>query len=167
MNSAAALAAVATARRVVGRFGLDRSIALFAPVAAGSLLLIPAASLAAPLLLFVVYELIFGYCATVWSVASASLQQQLVPAERLGRVIAFSRTVSILAVPVGALVGGVAADVWGLPGTLTGFALVALAGTATVTGRIRRRTGPDGGPTGDPAAGPVAGEPTGDQAAKH
>ncbi|MEV0328024.1 MFS transporter [Micromonospora echinospora] len=175
VNSAAALAAVATARRVVGRFGLDRSIALFAPVAAGSLLLIPAASLAAPLVLFVVYELIFGYCATVWSVASVTLQQQLVPAERLGRVIAFSRTVSILAVPVGALVGGVAADVWGLPGTLTGFALLALAGTATVTGRIRRR--PDAnppdtrshpGPPAGPAAGePTGGEPAGDRAARH
>jgi MFS family permease len=171
VNSAAALTAVATARRVVGRLGLHRSIALFAPVAAGSLLLIPAASLAAPLLLFVVYELIFGYCATVWSVASATLQQRLVPTERLGRVIAFSRTVSILAVPVGALVGGVTAGLWGLPGTLTGFALLALAGTATVTGRIRHRIDADepaaSSHSAPPAGEPTGGEPTGDRAVRH
>ncbi|WDZ83217.1 MFS transporter [Micromonospora cathayae] len=152
VNSAAAMLAVGTARRVVGRLGLGRTIALFAPVAAGSLLLIPAASLvAAPLVPFVAYELLFGFCATVWAVASATLQQRLVPTDRLGRAIAFSRTVSILAVPVGALVGGVAAQLWGLPGTLTGFALLALAGTTTVVRGVRD---PGNGP---PAVGSSAG----------
>ncbi|WBB80749.1 MFS transporter [Micromonospora sp. WMMD882] len=169
VNSAAALLAVATARRVTGRFGLRRTIAVFAPIAAGSLLLIPAASLVSqPLVPFVAYEVVFGFCATVWAVASVSTQQRLTPPERLGRVVAFSRTVSILAVPVGALVGGGVAELWGLPVTLTGFALLALAGTTTVAVGIRRRSasdGPDvpapGAPARRPGApdGPAAGGP--------
>lgn len=152
VNSAAALLAVATARRLIGRVGLHRSITLFAPVAAGSLLLIPAASLAAaPLVPFLAYEVVFGFCATVWAVASATVQQRLVPAGRLGRVIAFGRTLSMLAVPVGAVVSGVAAGLWGLPGTLTGFALLALAGTTTVTVGARGRYRDDGTRAGDGA----------------
>ncbi|MFG1953495.1 MFS transporter [Micromonospora sp. NPDC048830] len=160
VNSAAAMTAVGTARRVIRRVGLHRSIGVFAPVAAGSLLLIPAASLAAPMPLFVVYELLFGYCATVWTIASASLQQRLVPAERMGRVVAFSRTVSVLAVPIGAVVGGVAAGIWPLPLALAGFAVVALAGTTVVAVGISRRRDPvpDTGRSA-PAAGSGRGGP--------
>ena len=98
-----------------------------------------------------VYEVIFGYCATVWTIASMTLQQRLVPAELLGRVIAFGRSIMILAIPIGAIGGGLAARWWGLLPTLVGFAIIALVGTTTVTVRIFGRSGGGSPPRYDPA----------------
>ena len=139
--SAAAVVGVATATRVIGRLGPERVVPFFAPVLGVALLLVPAAAFAPPLPTLLVYEATFGYCATVWTIATTSLQQRLVPPERLGRVLALSRSVGVLLIPVGALAGGVLAQTWGMVPTLTLFALTALIG-ATIA--AVRRGGPDG-----------------------
>lgn len=144
VHSAAAILGVLTAPRVVRRLGAERVVPVFAPVAAAALLLIPAASVLPALPVLVVYETVFGYCATVWTIASVAVQQRSTPAEHLGRVLALSRTAGILAIPIGALLGGVLADAWGLLPTLVAFAVVALLGTGAVGASFRAGTGAAG-----------------------
>jgi predicted MFS family arabinose efflux permease len=144
-NGAAVLAAV-TAARVARRIGLERVVPLFAPVAAAALFLIPAASLLSPLsplLTLSVYAVIFGYCTTVWTIGSASLQQVIVPPSQIGRVAALSGSVSLVVIPVGAVAGGLLANTLGLRPTLLLAAFAALAGTLAVAGRsLSQRTQP-------------------------
>ncbi|MDG4830064.1 MFS transporter [Solwaraspora sp. WMMD1047] len=135
VNSVAAVVAAATAGRVIGRLGPARVVPVFAPVAGAALLLIPVASVAPPVPTLILYEAVFGYCATVWLVAAVSLQQRIVPAHLLGRVLALSRTLGVLAIPVGALAAGVVAQVRGVVPALVGFAMVAFAGTVVVVSR--------------------------------
>lgn len=135
VNSLAALVAVGTAGRVIRRLGLTRVVPTFAPLAGAALLLIPAAALTTPLPVLVVYEAVFGFCATVWVIGSVTLQQALVPGGQLGRVLALSRSVGAIAIPVGSLVAGLLAQFWGLVPTLILFALVAFVGTVASISR--------------------------------
>jgi predicted MFS family arabinose efflux permease len=74
-----------------------------------------------------------GFAFGVWNVVSVSLRQRLAPDRLLGRVSSAYRTLVVGAVPLGALLGGVAAAVTSLRGTYV------LAGTllliATAGGR--------------------------------
>jgi predicted MFS family arabinose efflux permease len=130
--SVAAIGAVLVTKRVVGRLGLARVIPVFGPVAAAALFLIPAATLLPALPALIVYELAFGFCATVWAIGSVTLQQLMAPADQLGRVLGLSRSIALLVVPVGSLLGGVLAGAVGTTPTLVAFAAVALVGTLTV-----------------------------------
>ncbi|MER6302818.1 MFS transporter [Kitasatospora sp. NPDC001539] len=130
--SVAAVTAVLTARKVIARVGLTRVIPLFGPVAAAALFLIPVASLGFALPVLITYQLVFGFCATVWAVSSVTLQQLLSPPDQLGRVLGLSRSLGQLVMPVGALLGGTLAGVAGTSGALVVFASVALAGTLVV-----------------------------------
>ncbi|MEU6970261.1 MFS transporter [Kitasatospora aureofaciens] len=130
--SIAAVTAVFTAKRVVRRVGLTRVVPLFGPLAAGALFLIPLASLGAALPVLIAYQLVFGFCATVWSVSWVTLQQRLSPPEQLGRVLGLSRSIGQLVMPVGALLGGALAGAVGTTGALAVFASIALAGTLAV-----------------------------------
>ncbi len=55
-----------------------------------------------------------GFGFAVWHVVSVSTRQRVVPVEILGRVNSAARTLSITALPAGALAGGIAADIAGL-----------------------------------------------------
>jgi MFS family permease len=55
-----------------------------------------------------------GLGATVWVILVASIRQQLVPGELLGRVYSASRFVSWGIGPIGALLAGLVAEVWGI-----------------------------------------------------
>ncbi|MET8622908.1 MFS transporter [Kitasatospora sp. NPDC004669] len=136
--SVAAVTAVFTAEKVIARVGLTRVIPVFGPLAAAALFLIPAASLGYALPVLITYQLVFGFCATVWAVSSVTLQQLLSPPDRLGRVLGLSRSMGQLVIPVGALLGGTLAGVVGTTGALTVFAAIALTGTlVVVTARPR------------------------------
>ncbi|MFD8702535.1 MFS transporter [Kitasatospora sp. NPDC059648] len=130
--SIAAVTAVSTGKRVIRRVGLTRVVPVFGPLAAGALFLIPLASFGAALPVLIAYQLVFGFCATVWGVSWVTLQQQLSPTRQLGRVLGLSRSVGQLVVPVGALLGGALAGAVGTTGALAVFASIALAGTLTV-----------------------------------
>ncbi|MFG2846525.1 MFS transporter [Kitasatospora sp. NPDC048296] len=130
--SVAAVTAVLTGKKVIARVGLTRVIPVFGPLAAAALFLIPAASLGFALPVLVTYQLVFGFCATVWAVSSVTLQQLLSPPEQLGRVLGLSRSMGQLVIPVGALLGGALAGAVGTAGALTVFASIALAGTLVV-----------------------------------
>lgn len=78
-----------------------------------------AAALAAPgvlphLAVAVLAGTVIGATSAAWNVVTVSLRQTLVPAGLLGRVTAAYRIVALTAMPVGAVLGGVAADVGGV-----------------------------------------------------
>lgn len=84
--------------------------------------------------------LLLGAASTVGNVLSMSLRQRLVPAAMLGRVGGASRTLSFGLMPLGALLGGLAADRWGLAPVLLAAAGIALAATAYPATQVRQRT---------------------------
>lgn len=52
--------------------------------------------------------------ATVWAILVASIRQRLVPGELLGRVYSASRFVSWGIGPIGAMLAGFVAEIWGI-----------------------------------------------------
>ena len=57
---------------------------------------------------------VFGALGAVWNVHEVTLLQRRTPADLLGRVSAANRTLSGAGAPLGALLGGATATVWGL-----------------------------------------------------
>jgi len=81
-----------------------------------------------------------GFGFAVWHVVSISTRQRVVPAEILARVNSAARTLSISALPAGALVGGIAAEVAGLrapAGIAAAMTLALLVVYAVTSGRDR------------------------------
>ena len=76
-----------------------------------------------------------GFGFAVWHVVSISTRQRVVPAEILARVNSAARTLSVSALPVGALAGGIAADIAGLraPAAMAAAMTVALLVVYAVT----------------------------------
>lgn len=56
---------------------------------------------------------VFGLMGMVWNVNTTTLMQQRSPAEMLGRVSSAFRTLAVAGAPLGAILGGVVATVWG------------------------------------------------------
>jgi MFS family permease len=81
-----------------------------------------------------------GFAFGVWYVVSISVRQRLVPADIMARVNSAARTLSVMAVPAGALVGGVAADVVGLraPAVIAAVMTMALLVAYVATSRRDR-----------------------------
>jgi MFS family permease len=101
------------ARRVADRLGRVRALLLAGSVQTGALLLMGTvrhlgALLAAMLLL--------GAMGMVWNVGQATLMQERSPRAVLGRVAAAFRTASTSGAPLGALLGGAVAGLFGLNG---------------------------------------------------
>jgi MFS family permease len=81
-----------------------------------------------------------GFAFGVWYVVSISVRQRLVPTDIMARVNSAARTLSVMAVPAGALVGGVAADVVGLraPAVIAAVMTMALLVAYVATSRRDR-----------------------------
>jgi MFS family permease len=78
------------------------------------------------------------------NVALNTLRQRLTPADKLGRVIAASRTISWIGLPVGAATGGALADAFGLvPLYAAGSVLVIVVALALVATPLWSSTSPD------------------------
>jgi MFS family permease len=74
-----------------------------------------------------------GVAGMLWNVITVSLRQRLVPARLLGRVTSAYRVVGLGAMPLGAAIGGVVADGFGLRAPwLVGGAALAVAGAAAL-----------------------------------
>ncbi|MGW4425073.1 MFS transporter [Streptosporangium sp. NPDC004631] len=85
-----------------------------------------------------------GGAFAVWNVLSVTLRQRLVPPGLLGRVNSAARTLSISAVPLGALTGGAIAS-WDLraPAWVSGIGLALLTAGFTLVTRARRNAVPE------------------------
>ncbi|MEU0009291.1 MFS transporter [Streptomyces sp. NPDC006314] len=112
--------------------GMARAIQVCALGAGATLFLIPAASLGLAFGVLVLYELLFGLLATVWSIAMTTGRQLITPTHLLGRVNAFLQAVLTATLPVGAFAGGWLASRVGIVPVLTGAAAVALAGASSL-----------------------------------
>lgn len=82
---------------------------------------------------------VVGLLNTVGNVISQSLRQRLVPQRLLGRVTGAGRTLSYGSMPLGALLGGVVAQTWGLPTTFWGAIALSLLVCAYLASRVRPR----------------------------
>jgi MFS family permease len=105
------------------RIGLGRAIVLGPVIGALGIPLMLAATPEAAIPLLIAGRFLFGFGPIVFSVTQSSLRQSVTPAHLLGRVNASLRWLTWGFRPVGALLGGLAGEVWGL---YTGVALAGL-----------------------------------------
>lgn len=132
--SAAALGGVGgglAAPWLTARLGRDRLPTLLAAVAAFGLAVI----WARPTLPIVVVGIVTTNAAgAAFNVVVAALRQALTPAELLGRVSSSFRAFTVTGVPVGAVLGGVVADLAGVPAT---FGAASVAFVVVTVGLVR------------------------------
>jgi len=81
-----------------------------------------------------------GFCTTIGNVVSASMRQRMVPQGLLGRVSGASRTLGYGLMPVGAVLGGIAADTWGLPAVFWSAAALSVAAACYPATVLRQST---------------------------
>lgn len=157
--SALGAAGVALAPRMIRFLGLGRSViagaALFGVGAAASGITGGTATV-----------FTFGLAMTGVSINQVSfvtLRQRLTPPDRLGRVVAASRTISFAGIPIGAAFGGALGEVIGLrPLFVGGGLLIAATAALLVAGplwTVRADSAAFDQPVVDPRAGSWRGEP--------
>lgn len=134
------------AGRLARRLGRLRSVLVAGAAQAAALVVMGTVR---SLVALVVSLGLFGVLGMVWNVSTRTLMQERAPAEMLGRVSAAFRTLAVAGAPLGALLGGVVAALWGsntpalLAAALFGLAVAALlpalesahSGHPTRTGR--------------------------------
>ena len=92
------------------RFGFVPTIQVAAFALAAAFWLIVAASFAAPAVILIVYELVFGIARVSYGIASSSLRQLVTPDNYQARVTALTRLITIGVLPIGMAVGGLVAS---------------------------------------------------------
>ncbi|MGP3943916.1 MFS transporter [Streptomyces sp. 6N106] len=80
---------------------------------------------------------LFGFAGIVWNVTEVTMMQQSSPDGALGRVSSAFRTLSIAGAPLGALLGGVMAEAWGLNTPALGAAALFVCGVAALVPGMR------------------------------
>jgi MFS family permease len=84
----------------------------------------------------IVMTTVQGLTITIWSIVAVTLRQQLVPDHLFGRVNSAYRWISTGAMPVGAVLGGLAADRYGLRAPYFAAAAILLVAYAVVALRL-------------------------------
>ncbi|MEU0075699.1 MFS transporter [Streptomyces sp. NPDC006332] len=100
-----------TSGRLVARLGRVRAVLLAGTVQIGALVIM--GSVRSPVALAAAMA-VFGFMGMLWNVNTRTLMQERTPADTLGRVSAAFRTLGVAGAPLGALLGGAVATVWGL-----------------------------------------------------
>lgn len=122
---------VQPARRLLG----TRPVLALDVIGTSTMLLVPAAT--TNVWLIAVSILVGGAGSAAWRVISALVRQLTVPEDMLGRVYGASRTISWGVLPLGALLGGVIAEVYGVRAVFVvgGIASVGILGVFLATVR--------------------------------
>lgn len=81
---------------------------------------------------------LLGFTNMVGNVVNQSMRQRLVPDRLLGRVGGVSRTLSYGSMPLGAALGGVVGEAFGLPAVFLGAVTVSLVAVVRVTWAVRQ-----------------------------
>ncbi|MFJ2731771.1 MFS transporter [Streptomyces sp. NPDC087317] len=97
-------------RPIVARLGRMRAVLLAGVVQIAALAVV---GLVRSLAVAVAALAVFGLMGMVWNVNTTTLMQQRSPAGMLGRVSAAFRTLAVAGAPLGAVLGGAVAAVWG------------------------------------------------------
>jgi MFS family permease len=119
------------------RFGELNS--MISALAASMVLLLVPLLVPHPLVVAAALALV-GVTSTVGNVIAQSLRQRLVPGGLLGRVGGASRTLALGLMPLGALLGGLVAEVGGLPTTFLGAVGLSLAACGYLAWALRNGT---------------------------
>jgi MFS family permease len=118
---------------------------LFATIVAGGLsaILIPLAQLGFAVPLLLAASVVGSFCNPVYNINQVSLRQTITPDRVQGRMNATVRTLIWGTMPVGAFIGGVMGNTYGLlPAMYLGIAIWTLAGFWILLGPIRLREQP-------------------------
>lgn len=83
---------------------------------------------------------VLGFTNTIGNVLSQTIRQRLVPARLLGRVGGAGRTIGYGLMPVGALLGGLVAETWGLATVFVSATVVCLLAVGYVVARVSQST---------------------------
>lgn len=83
--------------------------------------------------------LVLGWTNTVGNILSLTLRQRLVPTGMLGRIGGASSTVGYGLMPLGALLGGLVGETWGLPTVFVGATAISLLALLYPATRISQR----------------------------
>lgn len=121
------LGAVGTVR-IIRRLGSWQVIRLGLAGAALSIWLIPLARAGLPWLVLAVYELLFASLSVAFAIAQLSWRQALTPTAFQARTHAIVRSISVSTLPVGALLGGIAASRLGVMAAIFIGAAIGTAG---------------------------------------
>jgi predicted MFS family arabinose efflux permease len=161
IGGAAGLGAImgaATAGRIASRIGVGPAIAGSSLVAAPTLLLVPFATRDTALLLIGGAEFVAMWANVVYNVNQVSLRQAITPERMLGRMNATMRFIVWGTIPIGQIVGGVIATLFGVITAIWVGAIGALFAFLPVFFSPVRslRTIPD--PEPEPGAGTEAAE---------
>lgn len=134
------VAAATATPRLVRRFGSARTM-LVSKVAAGvSSLLIPLTLPGAGLVFFVLGSALVAGFVVVGNVIGGSFRQAYVPPALLGRVVTSMQFVNLGAIPLGAVLGGAAAGLFGTRTAIVAMTVIyALAGLIMVFSPVRGR----------------------------
>lgn len=125
------------AQRVQDSLGEIRTIVLTLTVNS-LLLLLPIVLTGLPALLMCFA--VIGALNAIGNVVSQSLRQRIVPRSLLGRVGGAGRTLAFGMMPIGAVLGGLVAELWGLPATFLTAVALSLLAIAHVAWRVRPST---------------------------
>lgn len=82
---------------------------------------------------------VLGFTNTIGNILSLTLRQRLVPTGMLGRIGGASSTVGYGLMPLGALLGGLVGEAWGLPAVFVGATVLALLGLSYPVLRVSQR----------------------------
>lgn len=104
---------------VAGGLLAERLLARYRNTVTVTVVLIPLmwlgiATVAHDLVTVAAFAVVSSFCTAVWGVATSSFRQRVVPAELLGRVSSAQTLITWGVQPVGALLGGLVADCFGL-----------------------------------------------------
>jgi MFS family permease len=122
---AGALVGALTASRVAERFGVGRAIVGSILLSGPTALLVPIASRETALLLIGGGGLLSGWANVVYNVNQVSLRQAITPEPMLGRMNATMRFIVWGTIPIGQVIGGVIATIFG---TITAIWIGAIGG---------------------------------------
>ncbi len=126
LGGAGVLVGALVAGRVQARLGVGRTIVLTAAVVGPIGLLIPLASLGAPLLLLSIAFFLTGINNVVYNISQVSLRQAITPEHFLGRMNATMRFLVWGTIPIGSVIGAVLAEVVGVQTTIWISAILSL-----------------------------------------
>src|SRR5207253_8660898 len=127
----------------VRRFGLGMTLGL--SILAGGLVTLatPLASLGAPAIVLSVIGFVNNFMVPVYNINQVSLRQSITPDRVQGRMNATVRTVIWGTIPIGAFIGGIVGNTYGLvPAMYIGIAFSLLAGVWILLGPVRLKVQP-------------------------
>jgi MFS family permease len=138
LEGVGALAGAAVCGKLIRRYGSARALVLASATGALLSLAMPLATTSAAVVIFGVGLALLNVSVTIFSIVTRTHRQAISPPDLLSRVMASVRFISWSMIPVGGLVAGSIAQVWGPRAGLAVATVAALiAPVAVLSSRIR------------------------------